>query len=1557
MTLWRKIGKVILAGIVVVVAFILLVILLLYTPPVQQWVKGKVLPYVHSATGLDVSLDRILLEFPLTLRLEGVKVVEPLGDTLFSSDWFEVNVAFEQLSRRRVHIRHLALENGRVRYKDTLSGFAVDASIGRLALHRVRIALTRQHVRLASLELERGTFSLHLGEATSPDTTRGDTPLDWSIVVNEIVLKSIAGAVEGASLGVLHAGGEELRLSRGEVHLGEQRVELRSLFMDAAYCDMMIPAVPLPEPYPLPEVSSDTSAWQVRAGEIQVERGRFSMTPGGELAIFPRKIAMEAIAVQIDDLYNRGMEVSADIRRGEAREQGGLSLRQLTGKVELLKERMALTQFTLNINNTRLNMEASVEAGLDDFTARTPLRLALDGTISSSDVALFLPDSLLVASGLWEESELITDILLDGSLACLNVRRLDAGIAPDFSFSGKGKCLNVADMEQLSGEMDFALSLMDVARVDSLLTAYSGGQWRLPPLELEGQLVMQEGKVALQAEIRPEKGRLQVDASYGLRDTTYALNLSLHQFDLDGFFPLYSPGQATASLTLSGQGIDLEHAEAKTTFRLDTLFYRDSLYRGVSWNATLAEGVLNGRCRSNIPDLNLQLRFQLSAHGQDYTAALTGRVNRLSERFLQHPPGEEDRAFSLGVALEGSWRGDKFSLQTTVSDVIIETAGREQNFGDLTLRAGADTDSTWCCVEAGDLRLALDSGEGWESWFKKGVELPREVTRQLESRDVNMDSLRAKLPDFRLAITGKRENIISRYLYYNGLYCSQFQIDMEAPPHEEISLHAVARGVAYEEFRMDSVTIRLRQRGAALRYMAQVQNASEFLEDFALFLFSGRVEGNELMFRTRELDREGKSIVAIGASIHREDDMARVILNDTLVLGYVPWKVNPENYIHLGREMVPSADIRLFSGEKHITLLSGKDEEQYSTLEVDVQHIDLELLSKSFSFLPEMSGDFSTRIHANSRSGITLAGEVWVDDFHYAQKRVGKVGLELGYQYDKKQLHSLLSLDEQPAIKAGGYFDAEKQGEFREVEVAVLQIPTRLLEAFLPVDVLSMEGVLTGNLTLNGTASAPLLNGELLFRETSLRLKSLGTSFVLDNRPLQMRDNLIRLGKWGIVAPNGQRLELDGSLEMTSFTGIKTDISMKARKFQVLKAKSDKESLVGGEAYVDVDLTARGSLDAVVVRGNIQLLDNSVINYTLRDSPLELNDRSTDLVRFVSFRDTLFGNAPRKSQVMQRTQTDMLVSLGVSPLVGINVHLSESGSSGVFIQGGGDLIFSMNDMGDVRLVGRYSPSSGTVIYSLPVMGEKKFTIQGRNYVEWTGRVASPILQIAASERVNATIRDENEHSRLVVFNSMIRIAGSLDRPEITFDLTTSGDVNIQNQLAAMSVEERSREAMNVLIYGTYTGPGVAGSSNTANNALINIVERELNNWSRRNLKGVELTFGIDTYEHTTELGHSQRTDYSYQLSKRMFNNRVNARIGGRISTDDDPTTRGMEENLVDDISIEYMFTKNPNYFLKVFRHTGYESILEGEITRTGLGIVIRKRFAHFWDIFGKKEEQ
>ena len=227
-----------------------------------------------------------------------------------------------------------------------------------------------------------------------------------------------------------------------------------------------------------------------------------------------------------------------------------------------------------------------------------------------------------------------------------------------------------------------------------------------------------------------------------------------------------------------------------------------------------------------------------------------------------------------------------------------------------------------------------------------------------------------------------------------------------------------------------------------------------------------------------------------------------------------------------------------------------------------------------------------------------------------------------------------------------------------------------------------------------------------------------------------------------------------------------------------------------------------------------------------------------------------------------------------------------------------------------------------------------------------GDAADPSFNITAVERVRANVSTDGEQSRSVNFDISIRISNTLNNLSVTFDLAAPDDLSMQNTLRSLTPEQRAMQAMNLLIYNTYNGPGTTAKAQTGN-PLNAFIQKELNQWAQNSLKGVDLSFGIDSYGADDPSG--EHTDYSYRLSKNLFGNRFRAVIGGKFSTDSDPS-ENLRENLIDDLSLEYLLTASGNMYVRIFRHTGYE-ILEGEITRTGVGFVIRKRMARLGDLF------
>jgi len=224
------------------------------------------------------------------------------------------------------------------------------------------------------------------------------------------------------------------------------------------------------------------------------------------------------------------------------------------------------------------------------------------------------------------------------------------------------------------------------------------------------------------------------------------------------------------------------------------------------------------------------------------------------------------------------------------------------------------------------------------------------------------------------------------------------------------------------------------------------------------------------------------------------------------------------------------------------------------------------------------------------------------------------------------------------------------------------------------------------------------------------------------------------------------------------------------------------------------------------------------------------------------------------------------------------------------------------------------------------------------------------------------VTQDGQNSRLVNFDVLLAVTGTLNQMNVAFDLKTNDDITVANELESMSAEQRANPAMNLLLYNVYTGPGTKANSSLAGNPLFSFLESQINSWAANNIKGVDLSFGIDQYDKTVDGSTSQAMSYSYQVSKSLFNDRFKIVVGGNYTTDAN-ADENFSQNLINDISFEYFINKQRTMYVRLFRHTGYESILEGEITETGVGFVYRRKIMRLVDMFlpqriiRRKEEQ
>jgi len=393
-------------------------------------------------------------------------------------------------------------------------------------------------------------------------------------------------------------------------------------------------------------------------------------------------------------------------------------------------------------------------------------------------------------------------------------------------------------------------------------------------------------------------------------------------------------------------------------------------------------------------------------------------------------------------------------------------------------------------------------------------------------------------------------------------------------------------------------------------------------------------------------------------------------------------------------------------------------------------------------------------------------------------------------------------------------------------------------------------------------------------------------------------------------------------------------------------------NIVYGRLFVNVNnFTAKGPVNALVMRGTLNLLENTNMTYILKESPLTVQDRMANLVTFSYFRDTI----PRRNilsgeRFIREAQPvggmDLQLAIRINPAVKFTAELDELGTNRIELDGGGDLSFRYTPQGDMLLTGRYALSGGLIRYNMPVIANKTLRIKENSYVDWSGNPFDPYLNLMATERIRTNVSTEDgRSSRSVTFDAGIDLKQRMDNLSLQFTLEALDDASIQNQLTALGAEERSKRAVGLLLTGIYLDEDPSGRVRLdMGTALNSFLQTEINQLTGNLIKGVDFNIGMDNQDKAG-IG---ATNYSFRFSKRFYNDRLNVVLGGNVSTVNAPNDNN---TFVNDASIEYRLDTGGNRQAKLFYQRQYESLLEGEITKYGGGVVFRRKIRRLGDLF------
>ena len=1497
------------------IALFLLLAILLYIPPVQNFAVHQVANYLSGNLGMDVRIDKVRLAFPLDLAVHHMTAVEK-GDTLLNADRLRLNVKLMPLFEGRADVDGFELYGLVIDTKSYISDTRIKGHAGQLTAAAHGVAWEKELVNLDHARLHDADIYVTLSDTAKKDTT--ESKAKWNIAVKKVDIER--------SKVHLQMPGDSMRIY---ANLG--RAALRGGAFDTGRNYYAVKALQLQDC----DVNYDIPYIKPVAG------------------IDPNHIAVKRLTLMLDTLsYNNEGVLRAGLRGLTLHEKCGLDVTRLSGSVYMDTTQLRLPALRLRTPASRIDADVAFDFKAFSAGKGGHCQAMVDASIGYDDIRTLatgyvdkaylraLPHKPLAIKG-----------TVSGNIDHLRLPSLTLNMPGVLQASANGYT-NYVTKGWRNGKFNFNLRTKSLAAVRQLMPASLKQSINVPDgLSLRGKAAFNGSRYDADIKAGIGRGSLAAKAKLDVKRETYKVVATAHQLPIASIVRGVPVGPFSGSLRASGSGWDVMSPRASLTAdaKVNALSYERYPLGGISVKANLRGGKAVAHFEADNPLLQGNGHIEALLGRHNYEVAVKASLPNLDLKKL----GVTTDTLYFGTDIDIKATANKaftaYALSGSIANNHFTTQRMSAMAKDILFDLATSRDTTTANISAGDLRLRLGAKGDIPHLGTHLARFANELQKEAKTYNIDQERLKTFLPVMAFYLDAGRDNPLYNIARMKGYSFSSAYVNLNTDPHVGMTGDARMGALNVGALLLDTIDTHIFQDSTGVQMRGLVKNGKKNPNPLEVRMRSYVMRsgaGIELSY----YDSEGERGVDVGLQAALVDGGLNIHLYpENPVLAYRNFKVNKDNYIFLGKDNSIRADVDLLADDGTGLKIYGEPKDSVNDLTVSVNQVNLGELSAVLPYMPKLSGMLSGDVHVTDDSQhkqLSAMASLTADNFKYEDMPLGNVGIDAVYLPKTGGEHhasAFISSNGKEVLACNGtYFD--RDGGTFEGDAQLHDFPLQMLNGFMAGTDVALKGIAGGDLRVNGSLDKPVINGSLDLDSAHIYSDVYGFDLRTDERALDIKDSRIIFSDYRLFSTGKEPMVLNGTFDMSDFERMRMDFAMRAKNFELINTRKKAQSMLFGKVYANYVGTLKGTTDNLSLRGKLEVLDRTDVTYILKDSPLSVDDRLHDLVQFTNFKDSTQTAQPEKAV---DGGMDITMGISISDAAIFHCNLSDDGQSYVKLEGGGDMTLRMTQQGDMRMTGLFTTNSGEMKYQLPVIPLKTFQIVQGSYVQFTGDVMNPTLNIAAKERTKAVVT-EDDKQRSVAFDVGVKITKPLNDMGLEFTIEAPEDLNIQNQLASMSAEQRGKAAVTMMATGMYMTDEtmMSGSGFKANNALNAFLQSEIQNIAGSALKTIDINLGVES--GTSQTGTST-TDYSFQFAKRFWGNRISVIIGGKVSTGADATNSA--ESFINNVSVEYRLDQGATRYVKAFYDRDTQDPLEGQLTKTGAGLVLRRKTDKLGELF------
>jgi translocation and assembly module TamB len=1539
------------------------------------------------------------------LDWEGVKarVYRDAASGKFNFDFLTEAFASDSVSTEETDASNseqqiiLAIESAEMRefdlsFKDEIGGIDAELKLGKFAFEVPLADLGSYDFKLGKIELKDSQITYLQSKPFPEEEEKEDSVTVLPLVqLEELVLSNVSLSYKNLPDQLeaqIKLGHFLAQLPEG--NLRDQIIKLTKVELlnsTLAYKDL---GSTDPSPTEPTEESSEFTwpEWDVSLDKFRINSTHLSYQTsetGGQKGEFnPQFIQVSDFSFDAEEVLFQPNLAAAKLKEFSFREGSGFELKKFSFDLTLRDQGLDLDNFLLYTNRSQLEASGKVSyASIADLIAK-PEQSQLNLRISPS--SLDLRDSFFFSRDL-EKDTLIRDLAksplsfqaqLVGTADEMDIQELLFGWSKT-RFEASGKVWNLMDAENL--RFDFPSIQINSTRSDLIRFVKEEDLGiKLPEyLAVRTSLNGKPDHIQTETALSSSLGDIWLSGVYQNQQVlAFQADLKVSNLLLGEL--LQTPDLDTLSLSLqtSGTGKDLYSMDAKLQTTFEKLGFNGTAYNGVRLNGELQNG--NGQLTLVLAEKYLDFDFLATVQLDSVRSQIGLNLDLKGADFYQMGFAEKTSRAKLKLAAKFDGNPESFTANAQLFDGTLVYGDKTYLMGELDLSTILNPDTTGIKISSKILNGQLGSNSSPEQLQTALTSL---FSNYLEPTTGKDDPSHLGV-NFQMDLTLIDDPLLSEVLMegLENFDTAKVKIDfIESKKFLEAAIDFPY--INYGGTEIDSLRVRINGNEKDLNFNLGFLGMSTgpiLMEQTGI---TGVLDDSQL-----KLDflayQQNKILTHIPFEIELNQDTVKVHLSpEDLIFNGVNWTIPKSNKVFYSQESLQFRDFNLQNGAQTLSILH--DLEGYSEKNIATEFSNFQLETFTRLLNPEdtlASGALEGKLVVENPFGATgILGKLSIQDLYVMNTPLGKLDLNAEANGAGNYQLNLALQDNGLDFELDGEFVADESGGTLDFEVDLRKLAVEKIASLSQGQLQNGQGHLSGKVIVAGTVNEPVYSGEFIFTEASILPTQLSTAYLLSNEKIRLDNDGIYFDQFTLRDLENNTFILDGKVSTTDLANPGFELRILAKNFMAINTENKENEMVYGKAILDADVKVNGNLNLPLVVANLSVRERTDLTLVIPESELDLIARD-GVVIFVNKsdpNDILTRSAEETSGNFTGFSVQAL--LKVDPKAKFKVIIDPSTGDNLSISGESNLQLDINPNGRITLSGIYEVKDGSYEMTLYNLISKKFDISEGSKITWNGDPMDASLDIRAIYKVETAAKDlmatqlsgynsevKSQYQQKLDFLVYLNVKGDLLKPEITFSLDmpeaerSALGGNVYSRILQLNEQEDelNKQVLSLLVLDRFfPSQGSDGSSGgaeaIARNSASQLLSDQMNALSSKFFgdSGFSLGFGIDTYQDYQTGSPENRTDLNINAQQKLFNDRLVVQVGSQMDLEGGSQDSEQSNSILANISLEYTLTEDGRWRIRAFRKNEFQSIIDGQLFVTGVGLIFNREFNELKELWRK----